>query len=185
MLARRTAAVLAAVGAAAASASPASAASCKGANDRLPRTTATAQARLPAVRATIACLVNRQRSKHGLRRWRRDARVGAAAQARADDLVARNYFSHHAPDGRDASTELRAQGYAFRKVGENLVRGYNTPAQVVRAWLRSPGHRAILLDRTFTAMGSGVAFGHPLSASDSRSLVLYGVLLAAKPKRRR
>ncbi len=186
MLARRTTAALAAVGVAAAVAitpSAPAATRCKGANKRLPSTTAEAEAALPEVRTTIACLVNRQRARRGLRRWRGGTRVANAAQARANDLVARNYFAHHAPDGRDASTELQAQGYPFRKVGENLVRGYNTPARVVRAWLKSPGHRAILLSRSFTTMGVGVALGHPFSSRDSRSLILYGVLLAARPKR--
>ncbi|HEX6391049.1 MAG TPA: CAP domain-containing protein [Solirubrobacteraceae bacterium] len=157
------------------------AAPCAGADDVLPNTHDAARAKLGAVRATITCLVNSERRARGLRAWRTDLRLENAAQMRANDLVDRRYFSHHAADGRDASTELRDQWYPFAVVGENLVRGYDTPAHTVRAWLTTWSHCSVMLDPALTEVGTGIAFGAPLTAGDGRGLVLFAAQLAARP----
>ena len=43
----------------------------------------------------------------------------------------------------------------FDYLGENLSRAHSTPAQVITAWLDSPGHRQNLLDPAFTEVGVG------------------------------
>ena len=49
-------------------------------------------------------------------------------------------------------------------MGENLGWGWGpsgSPAGIVRAWLRSPEHRKILLRRSYREVGIGVALGGP------------------------
>jgi uncharacterized protein YkwD len=154
---------------------------CTGASDALPTTYDAAVRALPQVRATIACLVNRERTARGLRRWRADARLDNAAQLRANDLVTRRYFDHLGPTGDGAARDLAAQGFRFAEAGENLVRGFDTPEASVRAWLSSRAHCSILLDPALTRVGTGVAFGAPLLPQDGRGLVLFAVQIAARP----
>ncbi len=37
--------------------------------------------------------------------------------------------------------------------GENIAYGYETPAELVRAWMHSAGHRANILSRQFHRIG--------------------------------
>ncbi|UBF24763.1 CAP domain-containing protein [Kovacikia minuta CCNUW1] len=39
--------------------------------------------------------------------------------------------------------------------GENIAAGYSTPEQVVQGWINSPGHRANLLNPSYTELGIG------------------------------
>ncbi|MDP9821002.1 CAP domain-containing protein [Nocardioides massiliensis] len=41
----------------------------------------------------------------------------------------------------------------LRMVGENVAQGYRMPAGVHRAWMRSPGHRANILEPSYRMVG--------------------------------
>jgi uncharacterized protein YkwD len=87
--------------------------------------------------------INDVRADHGLRKLRVGARIQRGAHAWARHLLRADSF-HHA--------RLAA------RTGENLAWGtcnWFSPGQAVRAWLRSPSHRALLLDRRFRAVGAG------------------------------
>lgn len=47
----------------------------------------------------------------------------------------------------------------FSTWGENVAYGYDTADQVHQAWMASPGHRANILNCSFTVMGAGFADG--------------------------
>ena len=123
---------------------------------------------LPAVRAALLCLHNRDRAARGLPPLRENTRLRAAAGAHARDMVHDGYFAHERPDGADITTRIRASGYATRRVwalGENIAWGSGTlatAAEIHRAWMASPGHRANILRRQFRAVGFGVALGVPV-----------------------
>ncbi|NLF80273.1 MAG: hypothetical protein GX572_03675, partial [Clostridia bacterium] len=46
-------------------------------------------------------------------------------------------------------------GITYLSAGENLAYGYKTPAEVVKAWLKSPGHKANILNARYTMLGIG------------------------------
>lgn len=48
---------------------------------------------------------------------------------------------------------VRRYGYPARAVGMNTASGFRTARGAVRAWMRSPGHRANILDRRWRATG--------------------------------
>ena len=48
-------------------------------------------------------------------------------------------------------------GYAWRTYGENVAWNQQTPAAVMDAWMNSSGHRANILNCSFTEIGVGVA----------------------------
>jgi len=81
----------------------------------------------------------------------------AAAQAKANDMVARNYWSHDTPDGRTPWSFITASGYEYQMAGENLAYGFANAAATVAGWMNSPEHRANMLNNNYQNVGFGVA----------------------------
>ena len=50
---------------------------------------------------------------------------------------------------------MKDNGIKYRSAGENIAMGQRTPSEVVQAWMNSPGHRANILDPSFTRVGVG------------------------------
>ncbi|HSW98553.1 MAG TPA: CAP domain-containing protein [Candidatus Saccharimonadales bacterium] len=86
-----------------------------------------------------------------------NSQLDNAAQAKANDMAARNYWSHDTPDGQSPWTFFTAAGYQYQTAGENLAYGFDTSANTVTAWMNSPGHRANILNTTYTEVGFGIA----------------------------
>ncbi|WP_076263589.1 CAP domain-containing protein [Intrasporangium flavum] len=124
-------------------------------------TAASSEAATPTYAQQVVTLVNAQRAKVGCRALRVDVRLQRAAFAHSVDMAKRRYFSHTSLDGRTFVDRIRAQGYTGRRLGENIAAGYRTPIAVMSAWMKSPGHRANILDCRYTAIGVGVATGGP------------------------
>ncbi|HVL35735.1 MAG TPA: CAP domain-containing protein [Burkholderiales bacterium] len=85
-------------------------------------------------------------------------------------MVRRRYFAHVSPGGGDVGDRVRRAGYVRGTgawtVGEVLawlVRPRPTPDATVRAWMRSPPHRTILLRAAFRDVGTSYALGNPRS----------------------
>ena len=101
-------------------------------------------------------LVNAHRAAAGCTALRADDRLVRAATLHAQDMVAQGYFSHAGLDGRTFGDRVAAQGYA-RPGGENIAAGQKSAQAVVDAWMASEGHRANILNCSFTTMGLGRA----------------------------
>ena len=132
--------------------------SCRGARAFAPST----------ARSATVCLINRERHARGLAPLSTNVRLSRAANRHAADMVARGYFAHVSPEGIGFSERLRRAGYARGCTawagGETLAWGVGTgatPASRVRAWMNSPGHRTILLDRGYREIGIAIRFGSP------------------------
>jgi uncharacterized protein YkwD len=108
----------------------------------------------------IIARTNAERAKLSVATVSESAQLDASASIKAEDILARQYFEHTAPDGRNVSNLVGDQGYTYIKIGENLALGdFVSDADVVTAWMNSPGHRANILDPDFKEMGVGVAYG--------------------------
>ncbi|MCZ0992830.1 CAP domain-containing protein [Streptomyces noursei] len=101
-------------------------------------------------------LVNAQRSQHGCGPLAIDPHIQAAAQAHSDDMAARNYYAHDTPEGVDPGTRLTNAGFRWQSWGENIFKSPNDPATAVDGWMNSPGHRANILNCSYTSTGVGV-----------------------------
>ena len=128
-----------------------------------------------AVKTTV-CLVNRQRSSRGLHRVRLNGRLSKAAARHARDMVERRYFSHVSPSGSTFLRRIKRTGYIAGaqawSAGENLAWGSGpraTPRSIVRAWMRSPKHRANILNGRFREVGIAVVRGAPGGSGDKRA----------------
>ena len=138
-------------------AAPASASACPGANE-LPHVGSIETAE----RATF-CLINRERTTRGLRKLRRNGRLDLASVRHARAMAARNYFAHGNYVGRIKSANYLRGARSWR-LGENIAWGsgeLSTPAEIMDAWMNSPGHRANILHRGFREVGVGIASGTP------------------------
>jgi uncharacterized protein YkwD len=83
-------------------------------------------------------------------------------------MVRRTYFEHDSPSGRSPFDRMLATRYvpdgARWLLGENIGWGTTTlaqPAALVRAWMKSPGHRRNILNGRFREIGVGIALGIP------------------------
>jgi hypothetical protein len=100
---------------------------------------------------------NTQRSQNGLAGLTLNSSLNNAAQAKANDMVARNYWSHTTPDGKDPWVFIDATGYAYQKAGENLAYGFGTSSETIVGWMNSSSHRANILDSAYKEVGFGIA----------------------------
>ena len=114
------------------------------------------------------CLINRQRTSHGLRPLRESAALDRSARSHSVSMVAHGYFSHNSLDGGSPFQRMAQFGYPGRgracALGENIaagVRSSGTPAAIVSMWMHSPEHRANILNGAYRDTGMGVAYGFP------------------------
>ncbi|OZG71818.1 hypothetical protein BTA51_19535 [Hahella sp. CCB-MM4] len=83
-----------------------------------------------------------------------NCKLGAAATKHTQDMVDNNFFSHTGSDGSQVSDRVRAQGYNYRLVGENIAAGYSSVQQVMEGWLKSPGHCSNIMRSGYTEIGA-------------------------------
>ena len=125
-----------------------------------PAATATATARrlqppAASVATTVVELTNQARASAGLAPVIEDSHLTAAANAHSSDQAAARTMSHTGTDGSNPGARMTAAGYTWWTWGENVAAGQKTAALVVDAWMNSPGHRANILNGSFTSIGVG------------------------------
>ncbi|MDE6425496.1 MAG: hypothetical protein K2K89_05080 [Ruminococcus sp.] len=104
----------------------------------------------------VAEMVNQERTKQGLPSLTYNSALNKAASQRAIELI--EYYSHDRPDGRSCGTIFGEYGISTMKYGENIAMYQETPEEVMEDWMGSTGHRANILNSTYTNIGVGVAY---------------------------
>ncbi|WP_202638535.1 CAP domain-containing protein [Bailinhaonella thermotolerans] len=115
-------------------------------------------ARSGGLEDAVVRLTNEAREDAGCAPLRVDERLARAARAHSADMAEHDYFSHTSKDGRSPWDRIRAEGYD-QPGAENIARGYGGPQAVMKGWLKSPGHRANILNCKLKAIGVGVQEG--------------------------
>ena len=111
--------------------------------------------------AEVVRLVNIEREKNGLPHLKKDWELSRVARYKSQDMKDKNYFSHTSPTYGSPFQMMKSFGISYRTAGENIARGYKTPESVVNGWMNSSGHRANILNSSFTRIGVGyVKDGH-------------------------
>ncbi|MEO0407935.1 MAG: CAP domain-containing protein [Cyanobacteria bacterium P01_A01_bin.135] len=105
--------------------------------------------------ADVLRLTNEFRAKNGRAPLTANAELDATAAAHSKDMAEQDYFSHTGKDGSKPWDRAEDFGYEARSMGENIAAGQRTPEQVVQGWINSPGHRANLLNTSYTELGVG------------------------------
>ena len=123
---------------------------------------------IPEISSTVSSyesevirLVNEARVKNGLKPLTANWELSRVARYKSQDMVDNRYFSHTSPTYGPPFQMIRAFGLSFRTAGENIAYGQRSPQAVVNAWINSSGHRANILNASYTQIGVGyVANGH-------------------------
>ena len=110
-----------------------------------------------ALGGSVVSRTNEHRAAVSLPSYSTNGLLQASAQVKAQDICARSYWDHIAPDGTTPWDLMRENGYQYSKAGENLAKGFETDAGVVNGWMNSPPHRANVLHESFSEIGIGVA----------------------------
>ncbi|MEX2211666.1 MAG: CAP domain-containing protein [Gaiellaceae bacterium] len=110
--------------------------------------------------------MNSTRAAHGLGPMAVDWKLQSAARAHAADMLRRDYFSHG-----PFLSRILSYGPKGPMFGENLAWGAGAsarPAAIVRSWLASPGHRAVLLRPGFRRVGVAAPTGNFRGVANAR-----------------
>lgn len=106
-------------------------------------------------------LVNEIRVQNGLKALTANWELSRVARFKSQDMVDNRYFAHTSPTYGTPFQMIKSFGLSFRTAGENIAYGQRTPQAVVNAWMNSSGHRANILNPSYTQIGVGyVANGH-------------------------
>jgi uncharacterized protein YkwD len=118
-------------------------------------------ATVSAAETAMVARLNADRTAVGLVAVQVDPRLMAIARARSADMVAKGYFSHTQPDGRNVFAILTASHVTWYNAGE-IIAWNNYPMDVTvstanRQWMTSPGHHAIVVSKAYNYVGVGLA----------------------------
>ena len=100
-------------------------------------------------------LVNEIRVQNGLKSLAYDWELGRVARYKSLDMKEKGYFSHTSPTYGSPFQMMKSFGISYRSAGENIAKGQTTPQAVVNAWMNSAGHRANILNASYTHIGVG------------------------------
>jgi Cysteine-rich secretory protein family/RTX calcium-binding nonapeptide repeat (4 copies) len=106
----------------------------------------------------VVALTNQFRAQNGLAPLALNAELSNTAQFHSQDMASQDYFSHTGKNGSSPWDRAEMFGYGMTAMGENIAAGQTTPAAVVEGWKNSPGHRANMLNASYTEIGVGYEF---------------------------
>ena len=112
--------------------------------------------------ARVVELTNAERAQAGLAPLGVSAELTGAAARYAEVLASEGCFAHTCGPVPQLVQRAELAGYfGWLTLGENIAGGQRSPEAVVRDWMASPGHRANILNPSFTEVGVGVSTGGP------------------------
>ena len=119
----------------------------------------TADGAVTAYEQEVIRLVNEIRAENGLKTLTYNWELSRVARYKSQDMKDNNYFSHTSPVYGSPFQMIKNFGISFRSAGENIAKGYATPQAVVNGWMNSSGHRANILNASYTHIGVGYVSG--------------------------
>lgn len=104
-------------------------------------------------------MTNKAREKENLPPLKLNATLVGVARAHAANM-AKQGILEHVLDGKTAAQRVKDAGYVYRKMGENVSKGFNSPlAQIFQGLMDSKGHRENILNKEYLEIGVGFARG--------------------------
>jgi hypothetical protein len=130
--------------------------------------------------STVVSLANDARVAGGLSELKQNSLLASAAQSKANDMLARQYFAHNTPTGETPWTFIKASGYSYVTAGENLAIDFTEAESVQTAWMNSPGHKANIMNKAFQEIGIGIAKGMYNGHETTIVVQMFGTPIAQK-----
>lgn len=104
-------------------------------------------------------LTNNSRLKEGLNALIVNDKLALAAQEKAEDMFAKEYFEHVSPDGTVPWHWFDVAGYDYAYAAENLAIDFITAEGAHSAFMKSTGHRENILGANYKEIGIAVVSG--------------------------
>ncbi|WP_246096991.1 CAP domain-containing protein [Psychrobacillus soli] len=105
----------------------------------------------------VVDLTNQERAKAGLKALQIDTKLTQSAQAKSQDMKNKNYFSHTSPTYGSPFDQMKSFGITYKSAAENIAMGQPSATEVVKAWMESPGHKANIMNPSYTHIGVGLS----------------------------
>ncbi len=125
--------------------------------------TGTTATGLTAAEQQMINMVNQERAKAGVAPLQVDMRLVTSARVKSQDMITNNYFSHTSPVLGSFIALIRKYAPDYKAVGENLA-GNKEVTAAMTAFMNSSGHRANILNPSYTHIGVGIVTGGPYGA---------------------
>lgn len=125
----------------------------------------------------VVRLTNAKRVENGLAPLTENATLSQAALAKGNDMLAKGYWAHFAPDGTSPWSFFLNFGYKYRYAGENLARDFSDAPSAVNAWMSSPTHRENILNANYQEIGIGIVEGSLLGVDTTIIVQFFGTPL--------
>lgn len=111
------------------------------------------------MRGETLSLINNERQSKGLSPLQSNSQLENSASKKAQDLLAKNYWSHTSPDGLEFWNFFESSGYNYLAAGENLAKGYFDAQSLTSGWMQSEGHRNNILNPSYREIGISIVDG--------------------------
>ncbi|GAA3856376.1 hypothetical protein GCM10022243_22000 [Saccharothrix violaceirubra] len=105
----------------------------------------------------VRTLTNKERTANGCPTLAGNPKLTKSAQAHTDEMAKAGNFSHTGLNGSNPAERIEKAGYVWKAAAENIAFGQKTPTEVVAAWMKSPVHRANILNCSLKELGVGYA----------------------------
>ncbi len=105
----------------------------------------------------VIAIVNSERAKYGLSPLKKNWELCRVARYKSEDMIRNGYFAHNSPTYGSPFDMMESFGLRFTAAAENIAYGQRTPAEVMNAWMNSPGHRSNILSGNVSEIGVGAA----------------------------
>ena len=109
--------------------------------------------------ADIISLTNQDRAGSGVAALSENSQLDSAAEAKAANMFALDYWAHDSPTGETPWDFITASGYSYSAAAENLAEGFYTSSEVVSAWMASPEHETNMMNSAYKDIGVAVMNG--------------------------
>ena len=129
----------------------------------------------------VVSLTNQKRVASGLLPLSENSTLSQAAIAKGNDMFAKGYWAHFAPDGTSPWSFFLSFGYKYRYAGENLARDFSDSTSAVTAWMNSPTHRENILNPNYKEIGIGVVNGNLAGADTTIVVQFFGAPFTNEP----
>jgi uncharacterized protein YkwD len=122
----------------------------------------------------VVRMTNEKRAQAGLPSLTYNSDLSRAAKAKGDDMLAKDYWAHVAPDGTEPWYFFNQVGYKYRYAGENLAKDFSTAQSAVDAWMASPSHKENMLSGKYDDIGIAVVEGDVNGVDTTIIVQLFG-----------
>jgi hypothetical protein len=130
--------------------------------------------------AKLIELTNNERIANGLKPLKINENLSQAAEGKAQDMLINAYFAHTSPTGITPWYWLERNNYNYVAAGENLAKDFTDSEYVHKAWMKSPSHKANIMNENYQEIGIAVVEGEINGKKTLLAVQFFGKVSAKK-----